>query len=374
VFMAFFYAVVLALAWQEKQWRRVFHGAHWLCLALSLAPLVLWGVLVRRRLDFLDLPPLPVEIAPPGSDTPSAVWSQQVLERLSYATIDWGDWLVLPFRTFILFAPFLLWAVFHWWRRRHHVVVSKVAVQPFWKGLFWGCCLSGAAFCLLPATRARYMLPLMTPALLWAVAILRATYGSEARLGQLGQRICLGLAGAAVVAAVGIGFWGQLPAPVLVGAVLGSLAACGVLWLLAKNDSPQGVFLFPSIVLASWGLVAGTTLPSVARKHENVRSLAEQFLPLMTQEGSVVAFNPGPQPMLFYLGERCVEAVRISQMPRDTAYVLISPADWQGELGIKVQERGFTEILKRGADERSQRKRSYILVGKNSELPQSLAQ
>jgi hypothetical protein len=194
--------------------------------------------------------------------------------------------------------------------------------------------------------------------------------GFEARLGLVGKRLLFGLAGLIFVASLVLAIalpqplplWMRLTAVVSVGAIL-LLVLC-----YGQQSGPQTVFLLPSMVACMGSLITGCLIIPYSHREENVRPLAAKFLPhLEDSSGHLVAFFPGPNPMLFYLGSRCVEAVRLSQMPADTTHILISPKEWEGEMiGDKLRERGFTQVLTRALDDRLSKKREYLLIARTS--------
>ncbi len=379
VFMVFFYAVVLAciattrLTQRERKWSELWHPGHLMALGLSLAPLLIWGWLVKQRLaEMPHLSPL-VETDPAraslvagsaaANPPPSQVWMQQITERLSFDKIDWAEWLVLPFRSLLLFSPWVAWALVLWCFRSKRGAVLKAAQRPLMKGLWWGSLLSAAAFCLLPNTRARYLLPLLTPLLIWAVVILRGRFGKEARIGPLGQRVFQVLTCLIGLAAVSLTLYLPISTQLKTLTLFVDFVLMALCYITAQQGRMQTVFLLPCLLAAQIVMVAACSVIPHSRTKENVRPMAEALLPHLRLPGSIAAFNPGPQPMLFYLGKRCAEVSRLSQMPKDTDYVLIQPADWESAaLRPKLKERGFTRQVAQIKDERSARQREYLLI------------
>ena len=156
-------------------------------------------------------------------------------------------------------------------------------------------------------------------------------------------------------------------------ALVVGLNACGVLiaWVawnaLRGVSEPLRLFvrLVPPMLLAVLMLL--TTIQPVLNLHENVRPTAEKILLNTTKPGVIAAISPGPQPFLFYLGERCVEVAKISELPPNTTYLLLSPQSWADEdFRARLTARGFTELLVSVTDQRSDpgKGREYLLIGK----------
>ena len=115
-------------------------------------------------------------------------------------------------------------------------------------------------------------------------------------------------------------------------------------------------------------LILMTTIQPVLNLHENVRPTAEKILLHTNQPGIIAAISPGPQPFLFYLGNRCVEVAKISELPPDTTYLLMSPQSWadeapcrQGLHGVACQRDRSTIRSRKGQGVSSDRKSSVIL-------------
>jgi hypothetical protein len=234
------------------------------------------------------------------------------------------------------------------------------------KGIFWGTIASAVVFMILPATRARYLWPLLVPVMVWSVLVIRRTLGQEGRCGRLADWIALAMIGVLVSAgfilpaALGISGWQRYAAWGL--SLLLILLGRRILLL----PWPQPLFWRPAVLFAFATLLSSITVIPWGVRRDNVRTLAAKFTPFLSETSQIAAFNPGPQPMLFYLGTGCVEVTKLSEMPDGTTHVLVDPSAWDGDsvLGNNLRNRGFTEELVRATDRRLARPRDYVLITK----------
>ena len=363
VYLLFFYAFVVIALQRSGRLRDLRHPAHWLSLALALAPLVWWGYIVQQRM--LELPALPPVVDEDGNAsslrTAGNVWWQQIAGRLTFQNINAGDWAQLPFRVLLIFSPWPLLAGWLAWKHRSHPPMQD-RLGILRSALGWGSLVSCGAFCLLPSTRARYLMSALAPVCAWSVLTIFTWWGGKGR----SRPILLSLFSLAAL----IVPWFV---PVESSALVVGLNACGVLiaWVawnaLRGVSEPLRLFvrLVPSMLLAVLMLL--TTIQPVLNLHENVRPTAEKILLYTTNPGVISAISPGPQPFLFYLGDRCVEVAKISELPPNTTYLLLSPQSWADEdFRARLTARGFTELLVSVTDQRFDpgEGREYLLIGK----------
>ncbi len=368
VYLVFFYPIVLIACRQSRTGRQLLHPAHLTALVLALAPMIIWGILVKQQLADVPLQSITDD---DGNEilvkTPGDVWWQQISGRLSFANINFGDWAQLPLRVLLLLAPWPLLAWFVTWKSPSAVDGASPRWEILRRSLGWGVLLSIGLFCLLPATRARYLMPALAPCVLWAVMTIFST--TNVRRLVLWDRLVLGMFILASLAGV-IAPWFVLAQPGYAFALNVVFIALTWFWwhLVRRVNHPTRSFAltaFPFLVLSI--LLATTVLPR-AKLSENVRPTATAINALATEPGSIVAIQPGPQPFLFYLGERCAEASKISDFPEDTAYVLMPPKLWNGDSETlnKLVNRRFTKVLALLKDQRFEdgSGREYLLIGR----------
>jgi hypothetical protein len=309
------------------------------------------------------------------------VWWQQISGRLSFNNITWSDWAQLPVRVLILFSPWPIIAVLLAFGKSRGTQNSADAAPNgkltiLRSALGWGSLASIAAFCLLPATRSRYLMPALAPVLAWSVLTI-FHHGIALRSAKIWQWILIGLMAVATVAAAALPWILKMESPV--PAMLWNCAGALCLWIvwlaLQKQPTPLRFFLQSSIPLLLAMLIVTTTVLPVARLHENVRPVADAVKALATEPGSIVAINPGPQPFLFYLGQRCFEGVKISEFPDDLAYILIPPREWgRDEYRDRLMTRGFTQILTKVKDLRVENGREFLMIGKEKVVTEQKAE
>lgn len=371
VYLLFFYPIVFVALKRTGKLKSLLHPAHLISLLLALAPMIYWGWLVKQRMAGMPVQPV---MDDDGNEvlarTAEDVWWQQVAGRLMFDNINWGDWAQLPVRVLILMAPWPVIAILLWWRGRKQQNPSVPSLSEraeiLRSALGWGCLVSIAAFCLLPATRSRYLMPALAPVCAWSVLTI-FKHGVSMTSGRVWRGILLLLLSAATLGGISLPWILKMDSPV--AAMVLNMAGTAALWIvwraLDKQPVPLRYFwlMAPPLLLAI--LVVTTTVLPVAKLHENVRSVAQEINTLTPEPGSIVAVNPGPQPFLFYLGTRAIEVVKISEYPDDTAYVLIPPREWsRPEYRERLESRGFTEILTKVKDLRVENGREFFLVGK----------
>ncbi len=370
VFMAFVCPVMVLTLWRAKRLRELLHPAAWLSLAAALGPMIAWGMMIQGHMAELSSGlVLDDDDAPVADRTAQEVWWQQIAGRLSYASIDWGDWLALPFRSALLFAPWLVLALVLWVRlRKAQPAATPERMDALFRGLGLGSLLSAALFCLLPATRSRYLFPLLASVTLWSVMVVRRatqTPESAARVWRIWRWIVAFLGTVAAGAGLALPWilhggnpWCFFLTNLAVAAAL--LAWLGLAW---RGRLPAPIFTSTAGVAAAVALVAATTVLPWSRSVDNIRPLAATLTAHATKPGIIVAINPGPQPFLYYLGTRCVEAAKITDFPEDVDYILIRPCDWaDADWRDRLEWRGFRRIVTTVKDARSSPQREYLLI------------
>lgn len=172
--LLFFYPVVLAVLWQSKNWRLLFHPAHFVALAIMLGIFAAWAIPFARATTL----PLAVHY-----------WSIQFTERLKGTEFQFWNWIVNIPRALVYFLPWLLLFPFLRFSKFGHDSQRQLA-----HALIWGTALPFVVVNLVPGGVARYSMPYLVPAS-WLLAMsyadgaLRwpgeARVGSEQRLAQV---------------------------------------------------------------------------------------------------------------------------------------------------------------------------------------------
>jgi 4-amino-4-deoxy-L-arabinose transferase-like glycosyltransferase len=148
--LVFFYAIVLAVVWDSKDWRLLVHPAHFAALAIILGIAAAWAI------PFLYST---------TSQVAMDKWSGQFTGRLRGIDFKFLSWIQNIPRALIYFLPWLLLFPF--------VRFSKFAdeaQQRLARALAWGIAVSFVAVNLAPGAVARYSMPVIVPAS-WLLAM-----------------------------------------------------------------------------------------------------------------------------------------------------------------------------------------------------------
>src|SRR5213083_477261 len=148
--LAFFYAIVLAVLWQTKNWRLLYHPAHFAALAMMLAIFAAWAIPFAR------------------STTTHVVvskWSVQFTGRLRGIDFKFFSWIRNIPRGLIYFLPWILLFPFVRLSKFHDDAQQRLA-----RALAWGITVPFLAVNLVPGAVARYSMPSLVPAS-WLLAM-----------------------------------------------------------------------------------------------------------------------------------------------------------------------------------------------------------
>jgi len=148
--LVFFYAVVLGVFWQTRNWRLLFHPAHFVALAIMLGIFAAWAIPFARI-----------------TTTQLAVhtWSIQFSERLRGAEFRLLSWILNVPRSLIYFLPWLVMVPFVHFSRFHDEERRRLA-----RALAWGIVVPLLAIELVPGGVSRYSMPYLVPAS-WLLAM-----------------------------------------------------------------------------------------------------------------------------------------------------------------------------------------------------------
>jgi 4-amino-4-deoxy-L-arabinose transferase-like glycosyltransferase len=167
--LIFFYAIVLGVLWQMKEWRLLIHPAHFAGLTIMLGIFAAWAI------PFLQIATTHVA---------AVKWSNQFTGRLQGIDFKFVGWIQNIPRSLVYFLPWVLLFPF--------VRFSKFqdhAERRFARALAWGIAVPFLAINLVPGAVPRYSMPVIAPAS-WLLAMsyagnaLQWPRGSEARTGR----------------------------------------------------------------------------------------------------------------------------------------------------------------------------------------------
>lgn len=148
--LIFFYAIVLAVLWQMKEWRLLIHPAHFAGLAIMLGIFAAWAI------PFLH-----------STSTQAAAvkWSNQFTGRLQGFDFKFASWIQNIPRGLIYFLPWVLLFPFVRFSKFHDHSEQRLA-----RGLAWGIAVPFLALSLVPGALPRYSMPVIAPAS-WLLAM-----------------------------------------------------------------------------------------------------------------------------------------------------------------------------------------------------------
>ena len=166
-FLVFFYAIVVAVLWQTKNWRLLFHPAHFVALAIMLGIFSAWAVPFVRTMT------IPMT---------THNWSIQFTERLKGTEFQFVNWILNVPRGLVYFLPWLIlfpFLRFSKFRDRNQRQLAHALV--------WGTVLPFLVVNLVPGGVARYSMPYLVPAS-WLLAMSYANgalhWPGQTRLGS----------------------------------------------------------------------------------------------------------------------------------------------------------------------------------------------
>jgi 4-amino-4-deoxy-L-arabinose transferase-like glycosyltransferase len=148
--LIFFYAIVLAVLWQMKEWRLLIHPAHFAGLAIMLGIFAAWAI------PFLHSTPTQVA---------AVKWSNQFTGRLQGFDFKFASWIQNIPRGLIYFLPWVLLFPFVRFSKFHDHSEQRLA-----RGLAWGIAVPFLALSLVPGALPRYSMPVIAPAS-WLLAM-----------------------------------------------------------------------------------------------------------------------------------------------------------------------------------------------------------
>jgi len=148
--LVFFYSVVLVVLWQGRNWRLLFHPAHFVALAIMLGIFAAWAIPFVRETNMR----LAVHY-----------WSIQYTGRLKGTEFQFWNWILNVPRGLVYFLPWLLLFPFLRFSKFGHDSQRQLA-----HALIWGTLLPFLVVNLVPGGVARYSMPYLVPAS-WLLAM-----------------------------------------------------------------------------------------------------------------------------------------------------------------------------------------------------------
>lgn len=310
--LLFFYGVVIAVLWQERNWRALFHPAHFVGILVMLGIFAAWAV------PFLQAT---------GHATATTKWSQQFTGRLRGTDFEFGRWIFnIPHGVLYL----LPWVIFLPLGRGDNFAAEKD--RQFAKALVWGAVVPFVIVDLVPGAIPRYAMPALVPAC-WLLAM---TFCEEnLRWPRWTGAWAGGWVGIGVGVGAGVPVTDKfgLSVGVAVGVVVG--VGLGVLvgswsWrrfggkefsFSARRKVIIGIVILACIAMWTYAIAI---VPKLDRR-QRIKRLAAQIESAIPQNETVYAIDPNYQPIFFYMRSKLVYASEIEEVPIDARYLLVRP-------------------------------------------------
>ena len=151
--LVFFYGIVLAVLAHSKDWRLLFHPAHFVALAVMLGIAAAWAIPFVHSTT---------------SEVAMDKWSAQYTGRLKGVDFKFFSWIQNIPRGLIYFLPWLLLFPFARFSKFRDQAQQRLA-----RTLSWGITVPFVGVNLVPGAVARYSMPAIVPAS-WLVAMICA--------------------------------------------------------------------------------------------------------------------------------------------------------------------------------------------------------
>jgi len=305
VHLIFFYAIVVAIVWRTKNWRLLFHPAHFAGIIVMLGIFAAWA--------------LPFAHAT-GSSVAATKWTSQFSGRLTGSDFHFSNWLLNIPRGLVYFLPWTIFlplvrpTIFNDAQDRpasrpkdSHFAEVAAGVPPVRRqvarSLIWGAVVPFIVINLLPGALPRYSMPALIPAC-WLLA---------ATLAQ-----------------------STLAFPRWLGGKPFSL-----------KDRQRAVAIIAILACAVIAVYALAIVPRLQRR-ENVKQLAAQIDEVVPPNEPVYAVDPKYQPIFFYVRSRLIYAKEVEEIPTSAVYLLVRPERdhgvWQSDRWAPRRAHGVLKL------------------------------
>ncbi len=326
--LLFFYAIVIAALWSAREWRWLWHPAHFAGLAITAAIFAAWAVPFFQS---------------PEAQEAAAVWKRQGIDRFTESDFNAGNFLLNIPRAL---GDQLPWLIFAPWLLAARLRSARMA-GGFWKSLRGdrtnlgavGVAVAGCFFAvlLIPGTLPRYVLPLGAPIALLLAAEFRWEDGKE-RLRwwwHQANRSVAALLFLASIAAPLVSFLAHNPLsdsskfPQLAEAVRAALivtlpiAVCAALFVRRFADAKTDLLaVFSGTLLGVASIFyAVAIVPNINRRDE-LRPMAAAIDAAIPVGQRLLIYEPGYLPAIFYLRAPYQYASGMGEVPPETPFVL----------------------------------------------------
>lgn len=322
--LLFFYAVVIAALAATKEWRWLWHPAHFVGIAIGAAIFAAWAV--------------PFFHSPEAREA-AAVWKRQGIDRFTDSEFEPGNFFMniprgladqLPW---LLLAPVAFATIFRGKIAESVAGTSEGNRRGGWRTARWiAIAVPGCFFALLlvPGTLPRYVLPLgAVIALLLAAGV--AASANE-RLWTRWHAVNRGVAALLLLLAIVAPFsvsLSQSGARNFVPVVLAAIGCAPLLAVCAAVFARRAVALRPANVALATGALFGVAAVLFAiagvpwmHRAEKLRPLAARIDAAVPAGQRIVLFDVEYFPAAFYLRHAVSYATRLEELPPEADCVL----------------------------------------------------
>lgn len=150
IHLLFFYGVVIAVIWSERNWRSLFHPAHFVGIVIMIGTFAAWAIPFMQATSHV---------------TATTKWSQQFTGRLRGTDFEFGRWIFNIPHGLLYLLP---WVIFLPLARPENFADDKD--RRLARALIWGAIIPFLIVLLVPGSIPRYAMPAIVPAI-WLLAM-----------------------------------------------------------------------------------------------------------------------------------------------------------------------------------------------------------
>jgi 4-amino-4-deoxy-L-arabinose transferase-like glycosyltransferase len=263
VHLIFFYAIVVAILWHARKLRELCAPAHVVGIVIMLGIFAAWAIPYLQMTTSGDV---------------GHVWTRQFSGRLFGEDFNFRGWILNIPRGLGYFLPWILLLPF-----AHRAEFANENARRVVRGLGWGITVSFLVISLIPGSLPRYTMPLVAP-MCWLMATLLCA-----------ERF-------------------DLPS---------SLRFNRPEFVRPKLRLPLLIALIAASAMCAYAVVLVPRL----QNRQKVKNIAAQIDAVVPPSEQIYAVNPDYQPFLFYVQRPLRYVGAVDELPPDTRYFLVRPAN-----------------------------------------------
>ncbi len=292
----FFYAVVVAVLWQTKQWRLLFHPAHFVGIALMLGIFGAWAIPFMQAND---------------SGKVMNKWSTQFTGRVTGEIFTFSVWITVLPRAVAYLLPWVLLAPLIRFQKFREEFDGRIA-----RGLIWGAAVPLIVVSLMPGSAPRYSLPAVAP-FCWLIGMVLAENAVAEPAWLMWRRDPRWLDG--------------LGGPLF-----------------------QGVGRLFVILAVTAGLIGYPVAALAATHRQKVKNIADKINAVVPSTETLYAVDPNYQPFFFYMHAPVKYVSSVEELPWEARYFVVRPVDEKDAVGSQKWAPRHARSILRVKDYRDQ--------------------